>query len=52
MKKQTKKKKEVLCISNHPQTFFNQFGNAIPENHSNPENVLQSKYYDMMNSNK
>ena len=27
--------------------FFNQFNNAIPENHSDPENVIQSKYYDI-----
>ena len=26
--------------------LFNQFNNAIPENHSDPENVIQSKYYD------
>ena len=26
---------------------FNQFNNAIPENHSDPENVIQSKYYDI-----
>ena len=27
--------------------FFNQFNNAIPENHNDPENVIQSKYYDI-----
>ena len=27
--------------------LFNQFNNAIPENHSDPENVIQSKYYDI-----
>ena len=27
--------------------FFNQFNNAIPENNSDPENVIQSKYYDI-----
>ena len=27
--------------------LFNQFNNAIPENCSNPENVIQSKYYDI-----
>ena len=26
---------------------FNQFNNAIPENRSDPENVIQIKYYDM-----
>ena len=26
---------------------FNQFNNAIPENNSDPENVMQSKYYDI-----
>ena len=25
--------------------LFNQFDNAIPENRSDPENVIQSKYY-------
>ena len=25
--------------------LFNQFNNAIPENNSDPENVIQSKYY-------
>ena len=25
--------------------LFNQFSNAIPENNSDPENVIQSKYY-------
>ena len=27
--------------------LFNQFNNAIPENRSDPENVVQSKYYDI-----
>ena len=27
--------------------LFNQFSNVIPENHSDPENVIQSKYYDI-----
>ena len=27
--------------------LFNQFNNAIPENRSDPENVVQSKYYDV-----
>ena len=27
--------------------LFNHFNNAIPENNSDPENVLQSKYYDI-----
>ena len=27
--------------------FFNQFNNAIPENRSDLENVIQSKYYDI-----
>ena len=27
--------------------LFNQFNNAIPENNSDPENVIQSKYYDI-----
>ena len=27
--------------------FFNQFGNAIPENRSDLENIFQSKYYDI-----
>ena len=27
--------------------LFNQFNNAIPENRSDPENVIQSKYYDI-----
>ena len=27
--------------------LFNQFNNVIPENHSDPENVIQSKYYDI-----
>ena len=27
--------------------LFNQFNNAIPENCSDPENVIQSKYYDI-----
>ena len=27
--------------------LFNQFSNAIPENNSNPENVIQSKYHDI-----
>ena len=26
---------------------FDQFNNAIPENNSDPENVMQSKYYDI-----
>ena len=26
--------------------LFNQFNNALPENHSDPENIIQSKYYD------
>ena len=26
--------------------LFNQFNNAIPENGSDPENVIESKYYD------
>ena len=26
--------------------LFNQFNNAIPENNSDPENVMQSKHYD------
>ena len=28
--------------------FFNQFNNAIPENNNDPENVMQSKYYNPM----
>ena len=27
--------------------FFNQLHNAIPENNSDPENVIKSKYYDI-----
>ena len=27
--------------------LFNQFNNAIPENNNDPENVIQSKYYDI-----
>ena len=27
--------------------LFNQFNNSIPENRSDPENVIQSKYYDI-----
>ena len=27
--------------------LFNQFTDAIPENRSDPENVIQSKYYDI-----
>ena len=27
--------------------LFNQFNNAIPENRSDPENVIKSKYYDI-----
>ena len=27
--------------------LFNQFNNAIPENNSDPENVIKSKYYDI-----
>ena len=27
--------------------FLNQYNNAIPENYSDPENVIQSKYYDI-----
>ena len=27
--------------------LFNQFNNAIPENRSDPENVIQSRYYDI-----
>ena len=27
--------------------LFNQFNNAIPENGSDPENIIQSKYYDI-----
>ena len=27
--------------------LFNQFNNTIPENRSDPENVIQSKYYDI-----
>ena len=27
--------------------LFNQFNNTIPENNSDPENVIQSKYYDI-----
>ena len=26
--------------------LFNQFNNALPENRSDPENIIQSKYYD------
>ena len=28
--------------------LFNQFINAIPENSSDPENTIQSKYYDIV----
>ena len=28
-------------------TFLNQFNNAIPENNSDLENVIQIKYYDI-----
>ena len=27
--------------------LFNEFENVIPENHSDPENVISSKYYDI-----
>ena len=27
--------------------LFDQFNNAIPENRSDPENIIQSKYYDI-----
>ena len=27
--------------------LFNQFNNAIPENNSDPENVIETKYYDI-----
>ena len=27
--------------------FFNQINNAIPKNNSDPENVIQSKYFDI-----
>ena len=27
--------------------LFNQFGNAIPQNRSDPKNVTESKYYDI-----
>ena len=27
--------------------LFNKFSNVIPENNSDPENVIQSKYYDI-----
>ena len=28
-------------------SLFNQFNNTIPENNNDPENVMQSKYYDI-----
>ena len=31
----------------HLALLFNQFRNAIPENRSDPENVIQSKYHDI-----
>ena len=27
--------------------LFNEFENVIPENHSDPENVISSRYYDI-----
>ena len=39
----SEKKWTTLCIWNHPEIahFFNQFNNAILENHSNPQNVTK-----------
>ena len=40
---------QMVPLSEPPpdlRLLFNQFKNAIPENNSGPENVMQSKYYD------
>ena len=37
----------VLCFWNHPQNKLFFLINLIPENSSDPENVIQSKYYDI-----
>ena len=46
---ETKNLNSSLLLKTPPDLalFFNQFNNAIPENHSDPENVIQSKYYDI-----
>ena len=46
---ETKNLNSSLLLKPLPDlTFvFHQFNNAIPENHSDPENVTQIKYYDM-----
>ena len=33
--------------NNNNKLLLNQFNNAIPENNCDPENVIQSKYYDI-----
>ena len=38
-----------LLLKPHPNLalLFKQFNNVIPENRSDPENVIQGKYYDI-----
>ena len=37
----------ILKPITHSLLLFNQFSNAIPENNSDPEKIIQSKYYDI-----
>ena len=45
----SKSSKSFLIVKPPPDLalIFNQFNNAIPENNNDPENVIQSKYYDI-----
>ena len=47
--KKSKKSNSSLILKQPPDLalLFNQFNNLIPENDSYPENMLQSKYYDI-----
>ena len=44
---ESKNSNSSLILKSPPDLalLFNQFNNAIPENNSDPENVIQSKYY-------
>ena len=47
--KKLKKSNSSLILKPPPDLalLFNQFSNLIPENNSDPENMLRSKYYDI-----
>ena len=46
---ETKNLNSSMLLKSPPDLarLFNQFNNTIPENCSDPENVIQSKYYDV-----